>query len=124
MKDTTIAIIKPDAVRKNLTAEIILLIQKSGLKILRERRLKLTSAQVAVLYQEHIKRPYYKKLKKFMQSGDSVILLLSGENATIRWRRLLERIRTKYAADKTENCVHGSDSLQAAAEETALFFPN
>lgn len=123
MNDTTLAIVKPDAVRRNLTPEIIRLINESGLKIMRQQRLKLTDAQTAALYHEHLKLPYYPALRDFMLSGDSVMLLLEGKNAIARWRRLIQQIRRIYAENKTENCVHGSDSPAAAVAEISLFFP-
>jgi len=124
MKNQTLAIIKPDALEAGLEGTICQSIAAHGLTIARKKRLRLTSAQTDMLYGEHLNKPYYNRLKKFMTSAESLVLLLQGDDAVAVWRGLMHNIRRNYAGDETRNCVHGADSPAAAAEEIKLFFPN
>lgn len=123
MINQTLAIIKPDSVRKKLVNKIRRRLIDGGLQIKRQKVLHLTEFQTKQLYHRHLHRPYYRKLEKFMTSGVSVVMLLEGENAVEKWRKIMLEIRRDFAASQTENCVHGADSATSAAEEIRLFFP-
>ncbi|OCG49206.1 nucleoside-diphosphate kinase [Gilliamella sp. Choc5-1] len=130
--ERTLSIIKPNAVKKQLTGEIITRINQAKLNVVALKMLKLTSKQAEGFYAEHQGKPFFDKLVNFMISGPIVVLVLEGENAVKRYRDLMGSsdlskatagtLRADFADNTTENAVHGSDSLQSAEREIAYFF--
>ena len=132
MTERTFSIIKPDATRRNLTGAINAVIEGAGLRIVGQRRVKLTEAQAKKFYEVHAERPFYGELCEFMSSGPIVAQVLEGENAIARNREVMGATNPANAAEGTirkdfalsigENSVHGSDAPETAAEEIAFFF--
>lgn len=130
--ERTFSIIKPDATRRNLTGEINAVIEKAGLRIVAQKRIKLTKALAQEFYAEHKERPFFKELVSFMTSEPIVVQVLEGENAVAAYREIMGAtdpaaakrgtIRKKFAVSKGENSVHGSDSPKSASREIKLFF--
>ena len=132
MSNRTLAILKPDAVRKNLIGQIITKITESGFKIKALKMVKLTNESAGGFYEVHKERPFYNDLIKYMTSGPCIPIALEKENAVADFRKLIGAtdpqvadegtIRKLYAENKQENIVHGSDSDENAAIEIAHFF--
>ena len=132
MKQRTLAIIKPDAVRNNVVGEIIAQITQAGFKVLACKLTRLTAAQAGKFYEVHKERPFYGELRDFMSSGAIVPIALEKENAVEDYRALIGStdpaeaaegtIRKRFAGSKAENAVYGSDSAENAALEIAFFF--
>lgn len=132
MSNRTLAILKPDAVRKNLIGQIITKITESGFKIKALKMVKLTVDSAGGFYEVHKERPFYNDLIKYMTSGPCIPIALEKENAVADFRKLIGAtdpqvaeggtIRKLYAENKQENIVHGSDSDENAAIEIAHFF--
>ncbi|GDX63900.1 MAG: nucleoside-diphosphate kinase [Ignavibacteria bacterium] len=132
MKQRTLAIIKPDAVRKNVIGEIIAQITQAGFKVLACKLTRLSAAQAGKFYEVHKERPFYGELCDFMSSGAIVPIALEKDNAVEDYRALIGStdpaeaaegtIRKRFAGSKAENAVHGSDSPENAALEIAFFF--
>lgn len=132
MKQRTLAIIKPDAVRNNVVGEIIAQITQAGFKVLAFKMTRLTAAQAGKFYEVHKERPFYGELCDFMSSGAIVPIALEKDNAVEDYRALIGStdpaeaaegtIRKRFAGSKAENAVHGSDSAENAALEIAFFF--
>lgn len=130
--ERTFSIIKPDATKRNLTGEINAVIEKAGLRVVAQRRVRWTEAQAQEFYGEHKERPFFGELVSFMTSEPIVIQVLEGENAIAKYREVMGAtdpaqaaegtIRKLFAISKGENSVHGSDSPAAAEREIALFF--
>jgi nucleoside-diphosphate kinase len=128
----TLSIIKPDAVRRNVTGEINARIEKSGLRIVAQKRTILSHAQVEAFYAAHKDRAFFTDLCAFMISGPVVIQVLEGPDAVKRYRTLMGAtnpsqadagtLRRDFAESIEANAVHGSDSEEAAEEEIAFFF--
>ncbi len=128
----TFAIIKPDAVERKLTGEILKRAEAAGLTVVALRRLHMTLAQAEGFYIEHKERPFFGDLTGYMSSGPSVVAVLSGANAQPAWRTLMGAtnpadadegtIRKELAVDLEKNSVHGSDSETSAAREISYFF--
>ncbi len=128
----TFSIIKPDATRRNLTGAINAKFEASGLRIVAQRRIKMTEAQAKKFYEIHKERPFYGELVTFMTSEPVVVQVLEGENAVVKNREVMGATNPKEAADGTirkefalsigENSVHGSDSEENAKIEIAQFF--
>ena len=128
----TLSIIKPDATRRNLTGAINATIEKSGLRIVAQKRIALTTEQAQKFYAVHAERPFYNDLVKFMTSGPVVVQVLEGENAVVKYREVMGAtnpanadagtIRAEFAESIEANSVHGSDSDENAAIEIAFFF--
>jgi len=128
----TLAILKPDAVRKNLIGQIITKITEAGFKVKALKMVKLTNDSAGGFYEVHKERPFYNDLIKYMTSGPCVPIALEKENAVADFRKLIGAtdpqvaeegtIRKLYAENKQENIVHGSDSDENAAIEIAHFF--
>jgi len=124
--------IKPDAVEKNFTGQIITMITNAGFKILAMKMTHLTTASAQGFYEVHKERFFYNKLVEYMTSGPVVALALEKENAVAEYRKLIGAtdptvaeegtVRKLYAEDKSRNAVHGSDSDENAAIEIAHFF--
>lgn len=130
--ERTLSIIKPDATRRNLTGQINAALEGSGLRIVAQKRVRLTAAQAEAFYVVHKDRPFYRGLVEFMSSGPVVVQVLEGENAVARNREVMGAtdpkkaasgtIRARFAEDIEANSVHGSDSAENAAAEIAFFF--
>ena len=132
MRERTLAILKPDCVRKNLMGEVLARIEKAGFKILGMKNIKLTKETAGAFYGVHKGKPFYDGLVEFMSSGACVPIALEKENAIADFRTLIGAtdpaqadpgtIRKLYAANKGENIVHGSDSAENGKIEIAFFF--
>jgi nucleoside-diphosphate kinase len=130
--ERTLSIIKPDATRRNLTGAINAKFEGAGLRIVAQRRIRLTTAQAEAFYAVHKERPFFRDLVTFMVSGPVVVQVLEGENAVARNREVMGAtnpanaapgtIRKEFAESIEANSVHGSDSLENAAIEVAFFF--
>lgn len=132
MSNQTLAIIKPDAVKKNVVGEIISKITQAGFKIKALKMTRLSKQSAGGFYEVHKERPFYNDLVEFMTSGPVVPIALEKENAVADFRKLIGAtdpaqaeegtIRKLFAANKGENAVHGSDSDENAALEISHFF--
>jgi nucleoside-diphosphate kinase len=132
MTERTFSIIKPDATLRNLTGKINAVIEDAGLRIVAQRRIRMTNAQAKTFYEVHAERPFYGELVEFMTSGPVVVQVLEGPNAVAKYREVMGAtnpeqaapgtIRKLYANNVGENSVHGSDSQENAALEIAQFF--
>jgi len=130
--ERTLSIIKPDATRRNLTGQINARLEAAGLRIVAQRRLRLTRAQAEAFYAVHKERPFYRSLCEFMSSGPVVVQVLEGEGAVERNRQVMGAtdpakadpgtIRKDFAESIEANSVHGSGSPANAAQEIAFFF--
>ena len=130
--ERTFSILKPDATARNLTGAINALIEKAGLRIVAQKRIRMTREQAETFYAVHKARPFFGELVDFMTSGPVVVQVLEGENAVARNRELMGATNPKEAAPGTiradfaqsidANAVHGSDSAASAAREIAYFF--
>jgi len=130
--ERTLAIIKPDAVGRGLTGEIIRRIHAAKFQILAIKSLRLTRAEAEGFYAVHRERPFFKDLTEFMSSGKVVAMVLEAENAITKWRDTMGATDPAKAAPGTirkdlgtsiqNNCTHGSDAPQTAAFEIAYFF--
>jgi len=128
----TLSIIKPDATNRNLTGKINAKFEDAGLRIVAQKRLRLSREQAERFYAVHRERPFYDDLCTFMTSGPVVVQVLEGENAVARNREVMGATNPAEAADGTirkdfaesieANSVHGSDSPDNAATEIAFFF--
>ena len=128
----TLSIIKPDGVSRNLIGEVVLRLEKAGLKIIAMKMLHMTRAQAEGFYAVHNARPFFSSLTEFMSSGPVVVMVLEAENAIARYRELMGAtnfkdaaegtIRRLFATDIEKNVVHGSDSPETAAFEIGYFF--
>lgn len=129
----TLAILKPDCVRKGLIGEVITHIQKAGFRVVALKMTRLTSDTAGGFYAVHRERPFYGELCEFMSSGACVPMVLEKENAVADFRKLIGATNPAEAADGTvrklyadsvgENIVHGSDSDENAEIEAFYFFP-
>ena len=130
--ERTLSIIKPDATRRNLTGKINTKFEDVGLRIIAQKRLRLSRAQAEKFYDVHAERPFYGSLCDFMTSGPVVVQVLEGENAVAKNREVMGAtnpadaaegtIRAEFAESVGENSVHGSDAPETAAVEIAYFF--
>jgi nucleoside-diphosphate kinase len=130
--ERTLSIIKPDATRRNLTGKVNAHLEAAGLRVIAQKRLRLTQAQAEAFYGVHKERPFYRDLVSFMTSGPVVAQVLEGENAVARNRDVMGAtdpkkaapgtIRAEFAENIEANSVHGSDSAENAAIEIAFFF--
>ena len=130
--ERTFSIIKPDATRRNITGLVNSYLEKGGLRIVAQKRIRMTDAQARKFYEVHKERPFYDELVEFMTSGPIVVQVLEGENAVARNREIMGAtnpanadagtIRKELAESFTGNSVHGSDSRENAAIEIAQFF--
>ena len=128
----TFSIIKPDATTRNLTGMINAVIERSGLRIVGQRRIHMSKEDAEQFYAVHRDRPFYNELVEFMTSAPVVVQVLEGENAVLKYREIMGAtnpseagdgtIRKLYAKSISENSVHGSDSDENARIEIAQFF--
>ena len=117
----TFSIIKPDATARNLTGAVNAVFEAAGLRIVAQKRVRLTRAQAEGFYAEHKARGFFGELVDFMTSGPVVLQVLEGENAVAHHREVMGATDPAKAADG-ENSVHGSDSEASAEREIAFFF--
>lgn len=132
--ERTLAILKPDCVRKNLIGTVIQHIQESGFKIISMKMIHLTKVEAEGFYEVHRGRPFFEDLTVFMSSGACVPIVLEKESAVADFRTLIGTtdpdeaaegtVRKLYADSKGENIVHGSDSVENGKVEIAYFFPD
>ena len=128
----TFSIIKPDATKRNLTGAINALFENSGLRIVAQKRILMTTAQAETFYGVHSERPFFGELVEFMTSEPVVVQVLEGDNAVLAHREVMGAtnpaeaaegtVRKEFALSIGENSVHGSDSEENAAIEIAQFF--
>ena len=132
MKQRTLSIIKPDATRRNLTGKINAKFEESGLRIVAQKRIRLTPELAKAFYIEHKEKPFYDSLVAFMTSGPVVVQVMEGEDAIAKNREVMGAtnpekaaegtIRKMFAESMEANSVHGSDSEKSAAREIAFYF--
>jgi nucleoside-diphosphate kinase len=132
-RERTLSIIKPDATQRNLTGAINARIEQSGLRIVAQKRIRMTREQAEGFYAVHRERPFFKSLVEFMISGPVVVQVLEGDDAVAKYREVMGAtdpataapgtIRKEFARSIEANSVHGSDSVENAATEIAFFFP-
>jgi nucleoside-diphosphate kinase len=130
--ERTFSILKPDATARNLTGAINAMIEKAGLRVVAQRRIRMSRSDAEKFYEIHKARPFYGELVEFMISGPVVVQVLEGENAVAKYREVMGATDPAKAADSTirkvhaksvgENSVHGSDSADNAKIEIAQFF--
>lgn len=130
--ERTLSIIKPDATARNQTGAVNALIEKAGLRIIAQKRLRWTQQQAEKFYEVHQARPFYADLVRFMTSGPIVVQVLEGENAIQKYRDVMGAtdpakaakgtIRKEFAESIERNSVHGSDSAENAKLEISLNF--
>ncbi|WP_338406285.1 MULTISPECIES: nucleoside-diphosphate kinase [unclassified Wolbachia] len=130
--EKTLSILKPDAVKNNITGNINSYIEQSGLKITAQKMMLLTKKQAELFYEIHKDRPFFGELVEFMTSGSVIVQVLVGDNAVSKYRQIMGAtdpkqadkgtIRGDFADDISENRVHGSDSTENARKEIAFFF--
>ena len=128
----TFSIIKPDATARNLTGQVNAKIEEAGLRIIAQKRIKLSAEQAGGFYAVHKERPFYNDLVEFMTSGPVVVQVLEGENAIAKYRDVMGAtnpseaaagtIRAEFAQSIDANTVHGSDAPETAAQEIPFFF--
>ena len=130
--ERTLSIIKPDATRRNLTGKINARFEEAGLRIVAQKRIRLTKEQAEKFYEVHAERSFFDELVAFMTSGPVIVQVLEGENAVLANRDIMGAtnpenadagtIRKELAESIEANSVHGSDSDENAAIEIAYFF--
>jgi len=128
----TFAIVKPDAVEKNVSGEIINMIEKNGFRIIGAKMLHINKAQAEGFYAVHVGKPFFNSLTDFMSRGPIVVMALEKDNAIADWRKLMGAtnpanaedgtIRKRFAKSIEENAVHGSDAEDTARFELSYFF--
>ena len=130
--ERTFSIIKPDATKRNLTGAVNAIIEAAGLRIVAQKRVRITREQAETFYGVHRARPFFGELVEFMTSGPVVVQVLEGEGAIAKYRDVMGATDPKKAAEGTirkvhalsigENTVHGSDAPDTAEQEIAQFF--
>ncbi len=130
--ERTLSIVKPDATRRNLTGKIVARLEGAGLRVVAQKRLRLTRVQAEAFYAVHRQRPFFDTLVAFMTSGPVVVQVLEGENAIARNREVMGAtdpakaapgtIRKDFAENIEANSAHGSDAPETAAKEISFFF--
>ena len=130
--EQTLSIIKPDATSRNITGQVNSIIEKSGLKIIGQKRIKLTKETAGKFYEVHKERPFFQDLVSFMVSGPVIVQVLQGGNAVALYRKVMGAtnpqeaeegtIRREFALSIEANSVHGSDSIENAKKEISFFF--
>ena len=130
--ERTFSIIKPDATARNLTGAINTMIEQAGLRVVAQKRLRISREEAETFYAVHRQRPFFRELVEFMISGPVVVQVLEGENAIAKYRDIMGAtdpskaapgtIRKVHARSIGENSVHGSDAPETAVKEIAQFF--
>ena len=132
MIEQTLSIIKPDAVERNLQDEIKSFFEKNDLKILKNKKVKVSKEEAAEFYKVHQTKPFYNDLCEYLSSGPIVVMILEGDNAVLKNRELMGStdpnkaeegtLRKLYGISIDKNSVHGSDSVENAKTEIGFFF--
>ena len=130
--ERTFSILKPDATRRNLTGKINAKIEEAGLRIVAQKRVRITRDQAETFYAVHKERPFFGELVEQMTGGPVVVQVLEGENAITKYREVMGAtkpekahpgtIRNEFALNMGENSVHGSDAPETAEKEIAQWF--
>ena len=130
--EKTLSIIKPDAVKRDLTGKIIAMFEEKGLRVVAQKKIWLSNEQAGSFYDVHRDRPFFGELCEFMSSGPIVVQVLEGNSAIELNREIMGAtnpdqaeagtIRKEFALSMTENSAHGSDSPETAREEISFFF--
>jgi nucleoside-diphosphate kinase len=130
--EQTLSIIKPDAVERNLEAEIKEIFQEKGFKIVKDKKIQITKSEAEQFYKVHETKPFYSDLCAYLSSGPIIVMVLEKENAVLGNRELMGAtnpkdaeegtIRKKYGISIDKNSVHGSDSVENAKIEIDFFF--
>jgi len=130
--ERTFSIIKPDATARNLTGAINAMFEQAGLRIIAQKRIRITREEAETFYAVHRARPFFGELVDFMVSGPVVVQVLEGDNAIAKYRDIMGAtdpakaaagtIRKVHAKSIGENSVHGSDAAATAAQEIGQFF--
>lgn len=130
--ERTFSIIKPDATKRNLTGAVNAVIEKAGLRIVAQKRIRMTRQEAETFYGVHRERPFFGELVEFMTSGPVVVQVLEGDSAVTKYREVMGAtnpaqaaegtIRKQFAQSIGENSVHGSDSAENADIEIRQFF--
>ena len=130
--EQTLSIIKPDAIERNLEAEIKEMFQDKGFKIVKDKKIQITKSEAEQFYKVHETKPFYSDLCAYLASGPIVVMVLEKENAVLGNRELMGAtnpkdaeegtIRKKYGISIDKNSVHGSDSVENAKIEIDFFF--
>ena len=130
--EKTLSIIKPDAVKRDLTGKIIAMFEEKGLRVVAQKKIWLSKEQAGSFYDVHRDRPFFGELCEFMSSGPIVVQVLEGNSAIELNREIMGAtnpdqadagtIRKEFALSMTENSAHGSDSPETAREEISFFF--
>ena len=130
--EKTLSIIKPDAVKRDLTGKIIAMFEEKGLRVVAQKKIWLSKEQAGSFYDIHRDRPFFDELCEFMSSGPIVVQVLQGNSAIELNREIMGAtnpeqaetgtIRKEFALSMTENSAHGSDSPETAREEIMFFF--
>ena len=132
--EKTLSIIKPDAVKRDLTGKIIAMFEEKGLRVVAQKKILLSKEQAGSFYSVHRERPFFDELCEFMSSGPIVVQVLQGNNAIELNRQIMGAtnpdnaeegtIRKIHALNIQENSVHGSDTEENAKKEIEYFFEN
>jgi nucleoside-diphosphate kinase len=130
--EQTLSIIKPDATRRNLTGQIVARFEQAGLRVVAQKRVRLSTETAEAFYNVHKARPFFRGLVEFMTSGPVVLQVLEGDNAIAKNREVMGAtdpakaapgtIRKDFAESIEANSVHGSDAPETAREEIRFFF--
>jgi nucleoside-diphosphate kinase len=130
--ERTFSIIKPDATARNLTGAVNAMIEQAGLRVVAQKRVRISREQAETFYAVHRERPFFRDLVEFMTSGPVVVQVLEGENAIAKYREVMGAtdpakaapgtIRKTHARSIQDNSVHGSDAPETATKEIAQFF--
>jgi len=130
--ERTLSIIKPDATKRNISGRINQIIEENGLRIIAQKRIKLSFDQAKKFYSTHNKKPFFNDLINYMTSGPVIVQVLEANNAVNKYREIMGAtnpekakngtIRKKLALNVQENSVHGSDSIKNAKNEINFFF--
>lgn len=133
MKERTLCIVKPDAMRKRVLGRIVAMIEERGLVPVASRIVQLAPADAQRFYAVHRERKFFADLVKFMSSGPVFVAVLEGDGAIARWRELMGptdstkaakgTVRGEFGTDVEQNAVHGSDAPETARAEIGFFFP-
>ena len=132
MIEQTLSIIKPDAVERNLESKIKIFFQNNSLKILKNKKVKISKEEASEFYKIHQTKPFYNDLCNYLSSGPIVVMVLEGENAVLKNRELMGStdpqkaeegtLRKMYGISIDKNSVHGSDSVENGKIEIDFFF--
>ncbi len=132
--ERTFSILKPDATRRNITGKVLAVLEEAGLRVVAQRRIRMSREQAEGFYAVHRERPFFAGLAEFMTSGPVVVQVLEGEGAVALNRTVMGAtdpakaepgtIRALFAENIEANTVHGSDSAENARQEIAFFFPD